>query len=108
MQGPAVRFTVGRLMVIVALIALLLGIGIGALRSRKVHDYRKQADRHARAANYWRWQAGRIPELYPDQDEAGIHRDLQKVIRWHLQMEDYYRRATARPWTPVTPHPPRP
>jgi hypothetical protein len=105
---PRLQFTVRRMMVVVGLTAVSIGVGIAGVRFWVSFSYRQQAVKYARMADYWRWQAGRVPELYPGWDEAEIREGLDKAIRWNLQMEDKYRRAASRPWEDIPPDPPRP
>jgi len=102
------QLTVRRMMVVVGLIAVALGVGIGGVRCWMSFSYRQRARHYALAADYWRWQAGRVPELYPGWDEVEVREKLDEAIRWNLRMEDKYHRAASRPWEAVPPDPPRP
>jgi hypothetical protein len=87
------------------LMATALGVGIGGVRCWMSFSYRQRARNYALMADYWRWQAGRVRELYPGQDEAEVRERLGEAIRWNLRMEEKYRRAASRPWEPVPPDP---
>ena len=108
MQMPRVQFTVRRMLTVVGLMAVALGVTIEGWRFWKSFSYRRQANSYARMVNYWRWQAGRIPELYPGWDHDEISKGLDRTIRWNLQMEDKYRQAASRPWETLPLDPPRP
>jgi hypothetical protein len=105
MQMPRSHFTVRRMMVVVGLIAVAFGVGIGGVRCWMSFSYRQRAGSYAVMADYWRWQAGRVHELYPGHDEAEVRVKLGEAVRWNLRMEDKYRRAASRPWEAVPPDP---
>jgi hypothetical protein len=108
MQLPRLQFTIRGMMVAVTFMAVALGVGIGGVGLWVSFSYRQQASKYARLADYWRWQAGRVPELYPGWNEAEVRESLDKTIRWNLLMEDKCRRAAFRPWEAIPPDPPRP
>jgi hypothetical protein len=105
MQTPRSQSMVGRLMLAVGLMAAVLSIGIGGMLCWRSFSYRQRARSFGQMADYWGWQAERVRELYPVQDEAEVRHNLRDAIRWNRQMADKYRRASSRPWKPVAPDP---
>lgn len=94
---PRVCFTVRRLMIVVALAALLLGVrGWCVVRSAR---FREMADRHFRS-----WldnPSSVIDSRLPDELEA-------RQSEYHLAMRGKYLRAARYPWLPLAPDPPEP
>lgn len=118
---PRVRFTVRRLMVAVAVAAVLMGLVAQGLRRASLL---RLADYHAREARRYRtivvssasvaadYRAGR-PGLEGDY-EAGA-RLYSDQVRWFGPLADHhealrgkYERAARRPWLPVEPDLPPP
>lgn len=97
MRMPRVRFTVRRMMVPVAVVALALGMCIWDHRMRRVSvayelrglSYRKRSGPRPR-----------FPALIPP--------PLSARERWDAEMAEKYRRAARYPWLPVAPDPPYP
>ena len=122
MGWPRFRFTVGRLMVAVAVLALILGTGVIWRRSRA---FALLSDAHA-------LEAGRLAERWLDQATGGtINRDvaglrgeedrrrrlklaeeqdrsaseIRRALDRQLALAEKYRRASRRPWLTVEPDP---
>jgi len=97
MPLPRPRFTVRRLMVAVALIALFLG-ELVFLKGRR--------DERLRLANFHERQ---LILFWSGDVEHQQHRDLdEKQNDFHFRMEWKYRRAASRPWLSIPPDPPVP
>src|SRR3954469_24445016 len=99
MRVPRVRFTVRRMMVAIAVIAMLL---CGAMMGKRWVGCYRRASLYAAGERQWREMAAR---------DRGDPRSI--AATWGPQIaEDYaqlarkYRRAMWRPWSPVAPDPP--
>jgi hypothetical protein len=89
MRLPRPRFTLRRLMVAVAIIAVAIDSGIVVWR---METYAMRADAHARHLN-----SGR-----------SFLDDSADLIQWHERMRLKYEYAARNPWLPVAPDPPKP
>jgi hypothetical protein len=92
MKLPRVRFTIGRMMVLVAIASLLIGWGIES--GRREERFRTAAREH------WYASFGWAPDVSSQMSEARL--------RWHDQMAGKYERASRYPWLPIRPDPPQP
>jgi hypothetical protein len=90
---PRLRFTVRRMMVAVAIAALI--VGAEAWRRRTRDYYRAKAMHFYAKAN----------ELLLSKDGFERHRDRYS---YYLRMSLKYAKAHNRPWLPVAPDPPEP
>jgi hypothetical protein len=112
MRWPRVRFTVRRLMVAVAIVAL--AFGVGTMRWRQL-TLRAKADHHERIE---REQGGKqraiedlaraanTPELAAQmRGDKAVH---ARIEGYHARLKEKYRQLSARPWLPVAPDPPEP
>jgi hypothetical protein len=88
MRLPRPRFTVRRLMVVVAIIAMATYTGMVVWR---IETYAVRADIHARHNSGHSFK-------YASTD----------LIHWHEQMRLKYENAARNPWLPVGPDPPEP
>jgi hypothetical protein len=116
MKLPRVQLTVRRLIVAVALVALLLGAArLWALRQLYLEraaghaGFRALVLRSPQDIQYWesRWtdrRAGR-PARYPWPAGPPF---VPAIARYHDDMKVKYERAAARPWLPVGSDPPEP
>jgi hypothetical protein len=99
MRPPRLRFTVRRLMTVVAVVAVLLGgFSLGrrsAYLNRLWLDHRREADRIARLA-----VTGSV--VPSDRRSSGAR------FLWHCEMASKYGYAASHPWLPVEPDPPEP
>jgi hypothetical protein len=92
MRPPRVRFTVRRMMVLVAIAGLLIGWGIES--GRREERFRTAAREH------WYASFGRAPDVSGQMSEARL--------RWHDRMAGKYERASRYPWLPIGPDSTRP
>jgi hypothetical protein len=106
-----VQFTVRRMVVAVALVAIPLGATV-ELKRRSDH-FRRLAEGHRQKAIAG-WMASR-----PDGSRGGFYYDRtgmpipdweRHLLRdaWHARLKDKYYQASRRPWFPVPPDPPEP
>ena len=124
------RFSVRRVMVVVAVVALGLGIcreGTRLMRLR--HEYALREATHSamsmRAAalaevsqEAWRADVLRLAQMFRGIEGDGIAAALTlapappaiqaKLARYHQELNVKYLRAQRRPWIPVEPDPPAP
>jgi hypothetical protein len=112
MRLPRFRFTVRRLMVAMAIVALLLG---GGILGRRSLDYRRLAAFHEQMEQR-KERAVRGIEILAraandPADAAAARRDAAyeaQIGRHHAALKAKYLRAASRPWLPVPPDPPPP
>ena len=115
MQRRRVRFTLRRMMIVVAVIAILLGIG-GMLH--RWHQYRTIAEHHrieaekaAAAQRMAIWKAS-MDEGFGERARAVRSRLLAdwigRVGSIHTELGGKYSRAAWRPWQIAAPDPPPP
>jgi hypothetical protein len=125
MRLPRVRFTIRRIMIVVASVALLMG-GVRLLWLRSV--YQKAALAHAAYENLARTLQRMVENEGKDERELEIAfgmkvepeseavkakraadaRVNQKTAEYHAAMKHKYEQAASSPWIPITPDPPRP
>jgi hypothetical protein len=105
MRLPRVRFTVRRMMVAVAVAALLL---IGVVLWRRSEEYRRRAESHD--SLLWSELPVAVDEAAsPGRLGGGLSVvGLLRRAKYHHDMSQKYWRAAARPWLPVAPDPPEP
>jgi hypothetical protein len=110
MRLPRVQFTVRRMMIAVAVVAILLGVG--PLRRRSA-SYHRKALEHARLVGVSKENAkvqrtaGRDhPEIRPLMEASAA--ELEGMAEWHSDLAEKYSRAASRPWEtmPLDPAPP--
>jgi hypothetical protein len=101
MRLPRVRFTVRRIMVAVAIVAVVLGLSIEG----PGHYSRC---RH-KSASFERigGHLGIASERDFAEDRA-YGEQLARLADWYIVMADRYRRATWQPWILLWPDPPKP
>lgn len=90
------RFTVRRLMVAVAALALVLAVWAGQQR------------RKARFERLWRYHDGLTGTRYIKSYDPGTPRFRTAKGRWHYALALKYAEAARYPWLPVAPDPPEP
>jgi len=134
MPVPRVRFTVRRLMIAVAIVALILG---AELTRRRSAQFRLLARSYASAAEFdglileggtttFRLEDGQIREVHGSSsiriptDEGGLVESaidptpgydedrLRRRAEYHDFLRRKYDRAARYPWLPVAPDPPEP
>jgi hypothetical protein len=133
MRMPRVRFTVRRLIVAIAVIAILLGVGLQIRRtihlSRRSAGFARRAVMYAEDESVWRkavrdWieHAERYRKLadQPDQrSDAPMWRkraeycaetveQIKALVDFNASMKAKYNAAARRPWLDLEPDPPRP
>jgi hypothetical protein len=104
MRLPRVRFTVRRMMVAVAVVGLLAGLGVEGERRRE--RFREEAIHHfvirsdgERARRLW----AQLPTVFHERVAA-----IDAWLSYHERMEEKYDRAASFPWLPVAADPPEP
>ena len=118
MKLPKPHFTVRRLMLIVAVVAVVLS---GEKLRRAWRDRSLKAAEYAAEAESWSVDAARIQDMTAASrargDVASLKRVayLEEVVRSDRRLEGIYRekasryaRAARYPWLPVAPDPPEP
>jgi hypothetical protein len=125
MKLPRPRFTVRRLMLAVAIVALLAGAERLWRRSRA---FSYLADEHGLRYDYWREEGldhatgaakHRDLAIIGDEESRQQHRrlavqegeiaaDLAKTAAYHERLWRKYEHAARYPWLPVEPDPPEP
>ena len=105
---PFPRITTRRWMFAVAAVGLLIAVEVTLCR--RAAWFHELADRHESKANVVRMV--RHSKLGPAEEVSvtpfgGVPLD-PKLVDWHLQLRDKYKRAAYRPWLPVPPDPPPP
>jgi hypothetical protein len=125
MRLPRVRFTVRRMIVVVAVIAAVLGGGIEVERLRRPYLYRQEAAKFAGNGRYWYERfldyqqaimgskklthtGDSSTEEMAEAEMGEAARRYREIIWWSSKMKEKYERAASRPWESVPPGPPRP
>jgi hypothetical protein len=110
MRLPRMQFTVMRMMVAVAVVAVLLGVG--PLRQRSA-NYHRKAMEHALGvgvskenAKVQRAGVREHPEVRESLEASAA--EWERVAVWHADLAEKYSRAASRPWetVPMDPRPP--
>jgi hypothetical protein len=102
MKLPSPRFTVRRLMIAVAVVGLLAGIGKNL--SRRSMRFKEIAQGHRDETHVFRCGMVNIDELDSRVREAFRQEDIR--VDFHARMAEKYERAARYPWLPVEPDPP--
>ena len=117
---PRVRFTVRRMMIVVAIVAGMLGVSTWMLRTRvRERRYRAMAAQHAQEAARYQEYMDTYPAFVAELKAGGIaEADIPSqfgTIEWRRRRRDHYsalqrkyEEAAIRPWDPVPPDPPEP
>jgi Tfp pilus assembly protein PilX len=133
MPMPRVRFTVRRMMIAVAVVAVLIGVGLQIRRairfSRLSANYlelaamdaeyesilRKRERNHRELAEIEResadkFQQSSIVELWRRlaQEDTDRADKFKLLAEYHASMKAKYQAAARRPWLHIEPDPPRP
>jgi hypothetical protein len=130
MRLPRVQFTVRRLMIAVAVVAILFGVGLHIRLSRLSANFAKRAAMYAKFESVWReqglfcreqeeqlrkWandprQGVDGPEFWGRlaQDETDRAEKLKTLADFDASMKAKYEAVARRPWLPVEPDPPSP
>jgi hypothetical protein len=109
MRLPRVRFTVRRMMIAVAVVAILIGVGLQVKGLyQRFHECSRQASTHGfygecldRLANEWAQKDDRIESL----TQA---KRLRLLAEYQRRIKAKYEAAKWRPWIDVEPDPPGP
>ena len=102
MRVPRVRFTVRRMMVAVAIVAIIMGA---------VDLWQNSVSYRSKIAHHAQMERSSVFVIGGD-DTPAAHEELARVSRaWtehHATLRRKYERAAARPWKYVPPDPPDP
>jgi hypothetical protein len=106
MKRPRLRFTMRRLMIAVAIIALSMGAArwVVVMRARSIAHYQRANDfarMMARAGSSTHTADGRVIDLYDNENYRIIDAWACPLARKYWRLSDY-------PWLPVEPDPPYP
>jgi hypothetical protein len=93
------RFTIGRLMIAVAALSVVMGLG-GMMRRRV--EYSSRMTYHARQ---YRMRLSRLVRAREGLPPGPIE---PASFRYHFKMAEKYEWAARYPWLPVAPDPPEP
>ena len=118
MRLPGVRFTLRRLLVVIALLAVLMAAGLEAARAtRRAREYRQYAVAHAAFRDLSLGEAEQYRDAYNHGEWADDKEKTQllqreagerALARHYDTLAAKYRRAARFPWLPVEPDPPQP
>jgi hypothetical protein len=109
MRLPRMRFTIRRMMVVVAVASVLLGITAGLLRRRD--SLKRRAEYYARKASRELMSGMSITQATtfgPSPMEVRMQEAYFKLADHYTVLELKYKRAADHPWLPVGPDPPPP
>jgi hypothetical protein len=109
MRRPRVRFTVRRMMVAVAIMAVFFGAADGLRRRRE--SFGQQAKRFARKASdeyNASMSVGRHATFGPSPLEMRISQAHYQLADHYSALKEKYERAASAPWLPVEPDPAAP
>ena len=111
-----VRFTVRRMMLVVAVVGVILATASG-IRRREQAFWRK-ADYHRK--RYWEWEGkSKVPQWFMHGIDEGVlanmlakesptGRHAYYMAKYHGLLISKYMDAARSPWLPVAPDPPEP
>ena len=114
MRLPRPRFTVRRLMIAIAIVAVFLGVWLWAERRRA--RFKALAHWHDMQVVYvvveyllpdgsCIFEVTSLPQKIGD---PHVPPRQQRICTWNYQLAQKYRRAARYPWLPVEPDPPEP
>jgi hypothetical protein len=110
MRVPRMRFTVRRIMVAAAVVAVLLAVAPFRQRSATYH---RKALEHSRLVGVSRENAQVQLAAWPEHPEVralmeASAAEFERLAVWHADLAEKYRRAASRPWEmmPLDPRPP--
>jgi hypothetical protein len=133
MRLPRVRFTVRRMMIAVAVVAVLIGVGLHVERAirfsrlstnyvefaamyaeyesilrKRERNHRELAERERESAD--KFQRSSSVELWRRlaQEDTDRADKFKSLAEYHSRMKAKYQAAARRPWLDVEPDPPRP
>jgi hypothetical protein len=100
MRVPRLRFTLRRMMIAVALVALLFGAAAGLWRRHL--SFKRQADEYAKRMNTEFARGYRVAiARWPSDGELKMKDEHYRLKDYYKQLKLKYERAAARPWLPV-------
>lgn len=103
---PRVRFTVRRLMVVVAVAAVAIGGAAWVVRvGRLASDYRRLHARHSSEVQRYHEEASKALRSRNGRDRYVL---ASRLADYHARLESKYGHAAHNPWLPVDPDPPPP
>jgi hypothetical protein len=116
MRMPRVRFTMRWMMILVAVVAVILGGDCYRLRLLRLREtYRREVERHGRAATWYQKSIDVHPAFIQELRRGGLTGDVLRTYGTaqdhvphrdhHRAMERKYQRAFDRPWLAVEPDP---
>jgi hypothetical protein len=118
MTLPRVRFTLRRLLIMIALLAVLMAAGLEAARwSRLAQAYRQYAVGHAAFRDLSLGEAEEYRSAYEHVNPADVRSRTElleseagerRLARHYDALDAKYRRAARFPWLPVEADPPQP
>jgi hypothetical protein len=103
MHLPRVRFTIRRLMIAVAVVAVM--IRADEMRRRWTTFSAKGAEYRQRAGFLWS-KANALATISPDDLDQPPR--ILELSEYYRDLAEKYERAAARPWLTVAPDPPEP
>lgn len=110
------RFTVRGIMIAVAIVALVIWLGLGSVRSFRQAQYQRRAEMHAKIEAIWRENEQRQNEIVRRQEQLKLDSKLIQTFSTrsaaladhHQAMRQKYERAAALGLLSVEPDPPEP
>ena len=100
MRVPRLRFTVQRMMIAVAVVAILFGMAAGLWR-RHV-SFKRLADKYAKKVDDEAWKSSIIEHLrFRSEPERRAEDEYLRLAEYYDELKMKYERAAARPWLPV-------
>jgi hypothetical protein len=109
---PRFRFTVRRMMVVVAIVAVIFAVGGMVRRSMRL---RERAEFHERMGREEAEATRAVEDLARGADDPQYAAEVRAVAAasarlggWHTRMGAKYRKLARHPWLPVEPDPPEP
>jgi hypothetical protein len=104
MRMPAVRFTIRRMMVAVAIVGVMLWTTLWL--GTRIRAYRWMAQYHA--VHRWTVPMAGPPGTAPRGVDSRGEVTSADRNRWHAALEAKYLRAAQYPWLSIEPDPPEP
>jgi hypothetical protein len=107
MRAPRLRFTLRRMMIAVAAVAILFGMTLGLWRRHLL--FRRLADEFAKKAHAEMLKGFRVQRArFPTDAELRMGEEHFRLTDYYEELTAKYERAAARPWFGVEPDRPPP
>ncbi len=106
MKLPRVRFTVRRLMVLVAIVGIFVGLGVEGAKRRA--RFRELAAKHQEKGMQWFAFFPGGKSQHQDEMMRLYEERVGPTIEYYCGLRDKYERASLYPWLPVGSDPPPP